>query len=90
MTILSAHLAWLIPVHDVDEGEHGRLYVPRYMLPSELILTASRRDKQHLVNLLALGGLYSARDEVREALTPVPDRRRHILDLGQQKSINPT
>lgn len=47
----------------------------------------ARRDKQHLVNLLALDGLYAAKDEVREALTPIPDRPRLILDLGENKSV---
>lgn len=40
------------------------------------------RDKQHLVNLLALGRLYVAEREVQEALSPLPDRPRAILDLG--------
>ena len=44
--------------------------------------TYSFRDKQHLVNLLAIGGLYVAVREVRQALTPTPDRQRAILDLG--------
>ena len=49
---------------------------------SKCLITAFVRDKQHLVNLLELGGLYAAVDEVREALAPMPDRQRAILDLG--------
>ena len=41
------------------------------------------RDKQHLVGLLSIGGLYIAVKEVQEALVPIPDRQRTILDLGK-------
>lgn len=45
-------------------------------------LLSEIRDKQHLVNLLALGRLYVAEREVQDALSPLPDRPRAILDLG--------
>lgn len=47
------------------------------------------RDKQHLVNLLAIDGLYAARSAVEEALTPIPDGSRLILDLGENKRVSP-
>ncbi|KAL5532760.1 hypothetical protein ACEPAF_4534 [Sanghuangporus sanghuang] len=52
-----------------------------YLLPADEG-EHGRLDKQHLVNLLALGGLYAAVEEVRSALAPTPDRQRAILDLG--------
>ncbi|EJD02285.1 uncharacterized protein FOMMEDRAFT_141383 [Fomitiporia mediterranea MF3/22] len=52
-----------------------------YLLPADEG-EHGRLDKQHLVNLLAIGGLYIAVKEVREALVPIPDRQRAILDLG--------
>ncbi|KAL5489920.1 hypothetical protein ACEPAI_4752 [Sanghuangporus weigelae] len=52
-----------------------------YLLPADEG-EHGRLDKQHLVNLLALGGLYAAVEEVRNALAPMPDRQRAILDLG--------
>lgn len=39
-------------------------------------------DKQHFVHLLSVGGLYMAKQEVEEALTPMPGVSRSILDLG--------
>ncbi|OCB86724.1 hypothetical protein A7U60_g6183 [Sanghuangporus baumii] len=51
-----------------------------YLLPADEG-EHGRLDKQHLVNLLALGGLYAAVEEVRSALAPTPDRQRAILDL---------
>lgn len=47
----------------------------------------ANRDKQHLVNLLALGGLYAAVIEVKEALSPTTSHQRSILDLGKSFSI---
>ncbi|KAH8116984.1 S-adenosyl-L-methionine-dependent methyltransferase [Phellopilus nigrolimitatus] len=41
-----------------------------------------RLDKQHLVSLLSIGGLYIAVQEVRDALAPAVGRQRTILDLG--------
>ncbi|KAL5511259.1 hypothetical protein ACEPAH_4474 [Sanghuangporus vaninii] len=52
-----------------------------YLLPADEG-EHGRLDKQHLVNLLALGGLYAAVEEVRSALAPTSDRQRAILDLG--------
>ncbi|KAL5529605.1 hypothetical protein ACEPAG_5590 [Sanghuangporus baumii] len=52
-----------------------------YLLPADEG-EHGRLDKQHLVNLLALGGLYAAVEEVRSALAPMSDRQRAILDLG--------
>ena len=42
------------------------------------------RDKQHLLTLIAVGGLYEpdAADMIREALAPDPNIQRAILDLG--------
>lgn len=41
-------------------------------------------DKQHLLTLIAVGGLYepAAADMIREALAPHPDYTKAILDLG--------
>jgi hypothetical protein len=40
------------------------------------------RDKQHIAVVLALNGLYPAKDVVRTVLTPQDGGRKSILDLG--------
>lgn len=40
-------------------------------------------DKQHLTQLLGVGGLYAAKEQVRAALSPAPGVQRAILDLGK-------
>ena len=40
-------------------------------------------DKQHLTQLLGVGGLYAATEQVRAALAPAPGVQREILDLGK-------
>lgn len=40
-------------------------------------------DKQHLTQLLGVGGLYAATEQVRAALAPAPGVQRAILDLGK-------
>ncbi|KLO14679.1 S-adenosyl-L-methionine-dependent methyltransferase [Schizopora paradoxa] len=52
-----------------------------YLLPADEG-EHSRLDKQHLVNLLAMGRLYIAEHEVQEALAPTTERTKMVLDLG--------
>ena len=40
-------------------------------------------DKQHLAQLLGVGGLYAAKGQVQMALAPAPGVQRSILDLGK-------
>ncbi|EJD53301.1 S-adenosyl-L-methionine-dependent methyltransferase [Auricularia subglabra TFB-10046 SS5] len=52
-----------------------------YALPADET-EFSRLDKQHLMLLVAIGGLYIAKDTVRRALAPEEGVQRRILDLG--------
>ncbi|KZV85115.1 S-adenosyl-L-methionine-dependent methyltransferase [Exidia glandulosa HHB12029] len=52
-----------------------------YALPADET-EFSRLDKQHLMHLIAIGGLYIAKDAVRRALAPEAGVQRRILDLG--------
>ncbi|KAI5123372.1 hypothetical protein M0805_001793 [Coniferiporia weirii] len=52
-----------------------------YLLPADEG-EHGRLDKQHLVSLLSIGGLYIATREVQDALAPMAGRQRAILDLG--------
>ena len=58
-----------------------------YLRALLIFLSTLLRDKQHLVNLLALDGLYVAKDEVQAALAPIPERPRLILDLGENITV---
>ena len=46
------------------------------------------RDKQHLIQLVTVGGLYVPREEVQAALAPEPGITKRILDLGEHSRFN--